>query len=105
MDASGGVKGTKVWPFLASVWLGDEKAGFCWFCESERERLKVDVAVSVTGLAGPGGDGVHPSGDVWFGLATERGVTSENVVFPGDRATVRAAAVEHALGMLLTAAG
>ena len=70
-----------------------------------RERLKVDVAVSVTGLAGPGGDGVHPAGDVWFGLATERGVTSENVVFPGDRATVRAAAVEHALGMLLTAAG
>ena len=70
-----------------------------------RERLKVDAAVSVTGLAGPGGDGVHPAGDVWFGLATERGVTSENVVFPGDRATVRAAAVEHALGMLLTAAG
>ena len=30
---------------------------------------------------------------------------SENVVFPGDRATVRAAAVEHALEMLLTAAG
>lgn len=50
-----------------------------------------------------GGDGVHSAGDVWFGLATERGVTSENVVFPGDRATVRAAAVEHALGMLLTA--
>ena len=55
--------------------------------------------------SGGGGDGVHSAGDVWFGLATERGVMSENVVFPGDRATVRAAAVEHALEMLLTAAG
>ena len=69
-----------------------------------RRVLRTDLAVSVTGLAGPGGDGVHPAGCVWFGLATDKGVRSENVVFSGGRATVRAAAVEHALTMLLDAA-
>lgn len=68
-----------------------------------RKVLGVDYAVSVTGLAGPGGDGVRPPGYVWFGLATPDGVATENVVFPGDRNEVRAAAVEHALGMLLSA--
>ena len=68
-----------------------------------RELLKVDLAVSVTGLAGPGGDGVHPAGYVWFGLATPKEVRSENVVFSGDRSRVRAAAVQYALGLLLAA--
>lgn len=68
--------------------------------EGARKVLKTDLAVSVTGLAGPEGDGVHPAGCVWFGLATSRGVTTENVVFSGDRAAVRAAAVEHALALL-----
>lgn len=35
-ENAGAVKTAKIWPFLASVWLGDEQAGFCWFCESER---------------------------------------------------------------------
>jgi len=68
-----------------------------------RTRLKTDLAVSVTGLAGPGGDGVHPAGYVWFGLATPAGVHTENVVFSGNRAAVRAAAVEHALNLLRAA--
>lgn len=68
-----------------------------------RDLLKVDLAVSVTGLAGPGGDGVHPAGYVWFGLATSEGIRSENVVFPGNRVEVRNSAVEHALDMLLSA--
>jgi len=68
-----------------------------------RELLKTDLAVSVTGLAGPGGDGVRPAGYVWFGIADSRGVRSENVIFGGDRNEVRAAAVGHALGMLLRA--
>lgn len=67
-----------------------------------RELLKADVAVSVTGLAGPGGDGTHPAGYVWFGVATSSGVRSENVVFPGDRAAVREAAVRHALCAILS---
>ena len=42
-ENAGGVKEPKAWPFLASVWLGDEKAGFCWFCESEREFATADA--------------------------------------------------------------
>ncbi|MBO7721145.1 MAG: CinA family protein [Kiritimatiellae bacterium] len=72
--------------------------------QGARRLLKADLSVSVTGLAGPGGDGVHPVGSVWFGLAAEDGVQAENVVFAGDRAEVREAAVEHALAMLLKAA-
>ena len=69
-----------------------------------RDLLKTDLAVSVTGVAGPGPDGGHPAGYVWFGVATKDGVRTENVQFTGDRPAVRAAAVEHALGLLLAAA-
>lgn len=62
--------------------------------------LKTDLAVSVTGLAGPGGDGEHPAGYVWFGIASKNGVSTENRIFPGDREAVRSAAVTHAIGML-----
>lgn len=66
--------------------------------------LKADLAVSVTGLAGPGGDGVRPAGYVWFGLATAAGERTETRTFAGDREAVREAAVEHALSLLLAAA-
>ena len=66
-----------------------------------RKLLGADLAVSVTGLAGPGGDGVRPAGFVWFGVASAGGVRTVNRVFPGDRAAVRAAAVEQALALLL----
>ena len=58
-----------------------------------------------TGIAGPGGGSVEkPIGLVWFGIATPTGVRTESVIFPGDRDEVRAAAVEHALSLLLSAA-
>ena len=67
--------------------------------------LKVDYAVSVTGIAGPGGGSAEkPVGLVWFGVATPTGTKTEKRVFPGDRAQVRAATVEHALSLLLAAA-
>jgi PncC family amidohydrolase len=70
-----------------------------------RKLLNVDYAVSVTGIAGPGGGSAEkPVGLVWFGIATPSGVQTENVIFPGDRTAVRAAAVEHALSLLLAAA-
>jgi len=73
--------------------------------EGARRLLKTDLAVSITGIAGPGGGSAEkPVGLVWFGLTTPAGVSTGKMIFPGDRAAVRAAAVEHALGLLLSAA-
>lgn len=61
-----------------------------------------DVAVSVTGIAGPGGASPgKPLGLVHFGL-TRRGreTIAERHVFAGDRDGVRAAALERALALL-----
>ena len=70
-----------------------------------RKLLKTDLAVSLTGIAGPdGGSAEKPVGLVWFGLATRDGVRTEKAIFRGDRAGIRANAVIHALGMLTTAA-
>ena len=65
-------------------------------------RSMADVAVAVTGVAGPGGGSAEkPVGLVWFGLA-RRGAPprTEHHVFPGDRAAIRAATVAHALNLL-----
>ena len=60
------------------------------------------VAVAVTGVAGPGGGSVDkPVGTVWFGWATPTGQHSECQHFAGDRAAVRTATVRHALTRLL----
>lgn len=61
------------------------------------------VAVAVTGVAGPGGGSIDkPVGLVWFGWAVPGGVHTEVQRFDGDRAAVRAATVRHALARLLT---
>lgn len=61
-----------------------------------------DVAVSVTGIAGPGGSEFKPEGMVCFGLATGDGTRTETVQFgPLGRSRVRAATVAHALDLLL----
>ena len=70
-----------------------------------RRLLKTDLAVSLTGIAGPdGGSDEKPVGLVWFGLSTPAGTRTEKCLFRGDRAQVRAQAVVHALGMLTIAA-
>lgn len=72
--------------------------------EGARKLTKADVAVAVTGIAGPGGGSAEkPVGLVWFGLATADGVRTEKAIFPGNREQVRSATVTHALGMLTTA--
>lgn len=63
---------------------------------------KAQLAVSVTGVAGPtGGTTEKPVGTVWFGWATPQGVFTEHQRFDGDRAAVRQATVSHALAGLL----
>ncbi|MCC0044932.1 MAG: CinA family protein [Brucellaceae bacterium] len=67
---------------------------------------RAGIAVSVTGIAGPGGGNAEkPVGLVWFGLAQAgQPVHSEHRVFKNaDRAEVRQAACRHALQMLETA--
>lgn len=60
------------------------------------------VAVAVTGVAGPGGGSTDkPVGTVWFGWQVDGLLRSERRRFDGDRATVRAATVEHALRTLV----
>lgn len=69
--------------------------------EGARRVLGSDVAVSVTGIAGPGGEEPgKPVGTVWLGLATPRGTRAERRLFGGDRASVRHAAVRRAVELL-----
>lgn len=69
---------------------------------------QADVAVSVTGIAGPsGGSDEKPVGLVWFGLADAQGFSRvERRIFPtGSRDFVRTKAVETALQLLLEGLG
>jgi nicotinamide-nucleotide amidase len=70
--------------------------------EGALARSLAGLAVSVTGVAGPGGGSADkPVGTVWFGLATRGAPTqAERLVLPGDRSAVRRATVLHALAML-----
>jgi nicotinamide-nucleotide amidase len=61
-----------------------------------------DIAVSVSGIAGPdGGSKEKPVGTVWFGWARRDGASmlteSDSQLFAGDREAVRAQTVIHAL--------
>lgn len=68
------------------------------------ERSDAQIALSVTGIAGPGGSEHKPEGRVCFGLAHGGMVRTETCEFgaPG-RSLVRAAAVRHGLAMVLAA--
>ncbi len=63
---------------------------------------KAQVAVAVTGVAGPtGGSRAKPVGTVWFGFMLDGRLGSEVQHFDGDRAAVRLATVQHALQRLV----
>jgi len=63
---------------------------------------KAQASVAVTGIAGPtGGSEAKPVGTVWFGFMVDGLLTSETRHFTGDRASVRAQTVQHALVRLL----
>jgi nicotinamide-nucleotide amidase len=66
-----------------------------------RERLGVDVAVSVTGIAGPdGGTPEKPVGLVYLHAETPAGSRGREFSFPGDRASIRARSVVGALHLV-----
>ena len=69
--------------------------------EGARTRLGADVAVSVTGVAGPdGGTAEKPVGLVHLAAAGPDGAHHHEFNLPGDRATVRARATAMALHLV-----
>lgn len=75
--------------------------------EGALDHSEADVAVSITGIAGPGGSEHKPEGRVCFGLARVGRVTQVETVEFGalGRAEVRGAARDHALDLLLQGIG
>lgn len=66
-----------------------------------REHLGVDVAVAVTGIAGPGGGSLEkPVGLVMLHAVGPMGERSQRIEIPGDREWVRARAAVTALHLL-----
>jgi PncC family amidohydrolase len=67
-----------------------------------RQRMKAHIAVSVSGIAGPGGGTPEkPAGTTWIGLAAEEGEWARMHQFPGDREANKVFAVNAALSLLL----
>ncbi|MDR3316450.1 MAG: CDP-diacylglycerol--glycerol-3-phosphate 3-phosphatidyltransferase [Coriobacteriales bacterium] len=73
----------------------------CAMARGARQILDVTIAVSTTGIAGPGGGTAEkPVGTVWIGCASEAGEWAECHHFEGSRQTVREKAVAQALQVL-----
>ena len=67
-----------------------------------RKALKADIAVSVTGLAGPGGDDFgNPVGRVDIGYSDAKVTLHREFTFSGDREEVRRQAAQEALKLIL----
>lgn len=67
-----------------------------------KERLSVDIGVSVTGLAGPGGDDFgNPIGTIYIGYCDDCNCISRHFVFKGDRESVRYQAIENSLKIII----
>ena len=70
--------------------------------EGARSVLQADIAVSVTGLAGPGGDEYgNPVGTVYIGYADSFRTESIACYFTGDRDEIRNQAIHTALKAVL----
>jgi len=73
--------------------------------ESALKKSGASISVSITGIAGPDGDGsANPVGTVWIGTATKRGGSEPSAVlyhFEGSRREIRKRAVNAALEAVL----
>lgn len=69
--------------------------------DGARRALGVDIALSITGIAGPsGGSTDKPVGLVHFAVATERALDDRQMVFPGSREQVRRLAAFAGLSLV-----
>ncbi len=80
--------------------VSEEVARQMAFCT--RRRLGTDVAISITGVAGPdGGTDERPVGLVWIGLCDEEGHYARRYVWDSDRVGNRERTVLAALALLI----
>ena len=71
--------------------------------EGARKALEADIAVSVTGLAGPTGDEFgNPVGTVFIGYSDSSTTVVKHCLFSGDRESIRNQTIEAALNLVLT---
>jgi nicotinamide-nucleotide amidase len=69
--------------------------------EGIRRRAGATLGLSITGIAGPGGGTAEkPVGLVYIGLASEAGVESRRLLFPGDRYLIRQFSINAALSIV-----
>jgi len=74
--------------------------------QGARRVFGADVAVAVTGIAGPGGGQPEkPVGLTWLGFSGPSGERAERHIWPGDRRANKAQSAEAALAMLLKELG
>lgn len=67
-----------------------------------RKLLQADIALSVTGLAGPGGDEFgHEVGTVFIGYEDDKKAMVKEFHFSGDRESVRSQTIQAALETIL----
>lgn len=69
-----------------------------------RRVLGADLGIATTGVAGPDPQGSAPVGRVFLAVAWESGDDVRILSLRGSRDEIRAATVEHALGLLIDAA-
>jgi len=86
---------------LASVGAVSEETA-CAMAEGVKALLKSDLAVSVTGIAGPDADGTaKPVGLVFIAVTGNKGTVVYRNMFSGDRDKIRAQTVNSAMLFLL----
>jgi nicotinamide-nucleotide amidase len=83
--------------------VSEEVAG--QMAQGALDQSDAQLAVAVTGIAGPGGSDHKPEGRVCFAIATKAGTPKTQTVEFGaiGRAEVRMATTQHALSLLLAA--
>ena len=70
------------------------------------QKFNSDIAVSLTGIAGPGGGSPEkPVGTVWMGVSNNNKTYSKLLQLTGDRESIRIQSTFHALSELLSQAG
>lgn len=94
-----GVKASTLREYGAvSVATAEEMAG------GVKKRLKTDLGVAITGIAGPsGGSAKKPVGTVFIGVAVKDTVYVKKFLFAGERGTIKRLSAENALSMLIWA--